>query len=153
MTLWAFPPVDSNSSTLAITANILVVVNILSYIFLAHKLGFENNILKISRKDTDSDTRSCRCDVKEQMYEMRYGKQSQPSWAGCQRLFVPLSQWTGGVQSRALTLSCACRWALHRSHSQLCVKCPHRRYPSMGPHWLRSCKSCSLIDVTILDGG
>jgi len=76
MTLWAFPPVDSNSSTLAITANILVVVNILSYIFLALKLGFENNILKTSRKDTDSDTRSCRCDVKEQMYEMRYGEQS-----------------------------------------------------------------------------
>jgi hypothetical protein len=52
MTLWAFPPVDSNSSTLAVTANILVVVNILSYIFLSLKVGFENNVLKTVRKDT-----------------------------------------------------------------------------------------------------
>jgi hypothetical protein len=54
MTLWALPPVDSNSSTLAVTANILVVVNILSYIFLSLKVGFENNVLKTVRKDTVS---------------------------------------------------------------------------------------------------
>jgi hypothetical protein len=54
MTLWAFPPVDSNSSTLAVKANILVVVNILSYIFLSLKVGFENNVLKTVRKDTIS---------------------------------------------------------------------------------------------------
>jgi hypothetical protein len=68
MTLWAFPPVDSNSSTLAITANILVVVNILSYIFLS--LNSDSKIIYSKQFERIQllDTRSCRrCNSKEQM--------------------------------------------------------------------------------------
>jgi hypothetical protein len=97
MTLCAFPPVDSNS-TVAIAANILVVVNILSNMCMYASPKDErkqsmvvSTAIQIERIP-DLDLVDCASNSKELM---RLWERSQPCQAGCQRLFVAvLPYWT-----------------------------------------------------------